>query len=73
MFVVLKKKLNLCEFLVFIKYDIIGFPETKTDDADSIQIAGYTLFMKNRRTITKVRSGGIILAVKDTVVGMRKI
>ena len=29
--------------------------------------------MKNRRTITKVRSGGIILAVKDTVLKHVKI
>lgn len=49
------------------KLDINGFPETKPDDAYSIEIQGLLLFMKNRHKHSEVRPGGIMLAVADTV------
>lgn len=33
--------------------------KTKTDDPDTIPLPGYTVFTKNRCTLTKVRSGGV--------------
>ena len=41
--------------------------ETKTDDIDIITLAGYKFVMKNRKKITKKRSGGIIVGFKDNL------
>ena len=45
----------------------MGFTETKTDDTDLINIEGYTLFLKNRHKLTRTRSGGIGLLVKNHI------
>lgn len=49
------------------KYDIIGIQETKTDDLDTISIPGYKVIVKNRSCISKNRSGGIALIVKEAI------
>jgi hypothetical protein len=38
-------------------YDILCFIETKTDDADEINLPGFILHMKNRFTFKRVKSG----------------
>jgi hypothetical protein len=35
--------------------------ETKTDDMDEIKLPGYKFHMKNRKTNSRVKSGGIII------------
>ena len=50
------------------QYDIIGLQETKTDDADSyIEIPGYKIFFHNRNSLSRYRSGSIILLVKNEI------
>ena len=62
----LKSKLNYPEFNELIaKNDIACFTETKTDDMDEIKLKGYKFIIKNRRTISKIKSGGIILGYKE--------
>ena len=62
----LVSKLNCPEFLSFIKqYDIICIQESKLDDVDTVSIAGYQIFTNNRRAISRYRSGGITLIVKN--------
>ena len=69
-----KNKLNYDEFANLInKHDIVGLTETKTDDTDKIEIPGFVTFMKNRKKLTKTRSGGIMLVVKDDFVKYVKI
>jgi hypothetical protein len=41
-------------------YDILCFVETKTDDADEINLPGFILHMNNRFTLKRVNSGGYI-------------
>ena len=64
------KTLRYPEFNELIKkYNIyIGLTETKTDDTDNIQLPGNVTYMKNRQKLTYIRSGGIILEVKDVIV-----
>jgi exonuclease III len=56
-----------------MKYDIICFTETKTDDTDLMFIEnifdqlGYKIFSVNRAKLQRVRSGGIITAVKKSL------
>ena len=66
----IKNRLNKYkEFLDFISsYDVIGLTETKVDDADNISIPGYVIYAKNRHTLSKTRSGGILVAVRDNIV-----
>lgn len=65
---------NYKEFTDFItNFDVIGLTETKTDDADDILIPGYVTFVKNQQTLSKTRSGGILVAVKDYVIKFVKI
>lgn len=65
----IKTRLNYAEFTDFIsKYDIIGLTETKTDDSDSISLPGYVSFTKNRHTLSNVRSGGILVAIRESIV-----
>ena len=65
----LRKKLNYPEFLNFVcNYDILCFTETKTDNTDVIDIPGYIVLMKNRFDVAKVKSGGLILAVKENLI-----
>jgi exonuclease III len=64
----ISKRLQYPEFDEFVKrFDIIGLQETKVDDSDNLQLPGFTVFTKNRSTLSKVRSGGIALAVKDSI------
>jgi hypothetical protein len=49
------------------QYDIIGIQESKLDDVDNIHIDGYTIYMHNREHISRYRSGGITLIVKDNL------
>ena len=45
--------------------DFIGLQETKLDDIDSVSIIGYEIFTKNRKQISRYRSGGIALLVRS--------
>ena len=47
---------------------MIGLSETKTDECDAINLPGYSVFFKNRCKLSKVRSGGIAVLVKDHIV-----
>lgn len=74
MFVVLINKLNYDKFVNLInKHDIMGLTETKTDDIDKTQIHGFATSIKNRKKLTKTRSSGIMLVVKDDIVKYIKI
>ncbi|MCW4346540.1 MAG: reverse transcriptase domain-containing protein [Candidatus Thiodiazotropha endolucinida] len=53
------------EFLDFVtNYDFLGLQETKTDSLDNIDLPGFKLFLKHRKTISRSKSGGIGLAYK---------
>ena len=71
----LASKLLSPEFLSLIQqYDIVGLQETKTDDTDNyLEIPGYTIFFHNRACISRYRSGGIALLVKDNILPYIKI
>ena len=61
--------MNYPEFLNFVcNDDILCFTETKTDNTDVIDIQGYIVLMKNRFDVAKVKSGGLILAVKENLI-----
>lgn len=61
----LVKRIQYPEFMELIEgYDILCFVETKTDDADEINLPGFILHMKNRFTFKRVKSSRIILAYK---------
>ena len=51
-------------------YDVLMFQETKCDDADYdfvmnvIDRLGFKIFMKNRKRLSNVRSGGLNICVK---------
>lgn len=63
-----KNRLHYDEFANLIsEYDILSFTETKTDDTDSLQIPGFVTYMKNRHKLSNIRSGGIIVAIKDNI------
>lgn len=50
------------------QYDIIGLQETKLDLTNAAQfLDGYKLFFKHRKPISKVKSGGIAIAVKQNI------
>lgn len=62
----LLSKLHFSEFNELIQdHDIIGIQETKLDDVDTVNIRGYNIFCNNRRKISRYRSGGTALLVKD--------
>ena len=65
----LRSKTRLLEFLEMIKdYDIIAFAESKTDDFDNFNLPGFKFTsMKNRKRNKRVRSGGIFIAIKDSI------
>ena len=64
----IKRKLQYPEFINFISnYDILCFVESKTDDTDVIEIPGFVSHMKNRTQVARIRSGGIIFAVRDSL------
>lgn len=69
-----KNKLNYDKFVNLInKHDIVRLTESKTDDIDKTQIHGFATSMKNRKKLTKTRSSGIMLVVKDDIVKYIKI
>jgi hypothetical protein len=47
------------------KHNIVHFVETKTDDIDEIKLPGYKFHMKNRKTNSRVKSGGIIIGYQE--------
>lgn len=56
------------EFIDLIQqYDLICLTETKTDDFDKIYIPGYTFKLMNRKTSSKVKSGGVAFGFKSTL------
>ena len=64
----IKRKLQYPEFINLISnYDILCFVESKTDDTDVIEIPGFVSHMKNRTQVARIRSGGIIFAVRDSL------
>ena len=64
----LAKRIQYPEFKELIEgYDILCFVETKTDDADEINLPYFILHMKNRFTFKSVNSGGIILSYKTAL------
>ena len=64
----LKKKLNTPEFVNLINsYDIVGIQETRLDDADNITIPGYTIVCQNRQNLSRYRSGGTAVIIRDTI------
>ena len=71
----LNSKLKCPEFISFLNhYDIIGLQETKTDDTDThIEIPGYKIFFHNRSCLSRYRSGGIALIVKECLLPYVKI
>ena len=67
-------KLRCPEFCDFIsQYEIIGLQESKTDDTDSIVLPGYTCTLNNRDKLSRYRSGGIALFVRDSISDFVKI
>lgn len=63
------RRLQYNEFVEFLSsFDVICLTETKTDDTDVLQIPGFSVFLKNRCRLSKVRSGGIALLIRDSLV-----
>ena len=71
----LNSKLQIPEFISLIQnHDIICLQETKLDDTDTfIELPGYKVFCHNRECISRYRSGGIALCVKDELLPYVKI
>ena len=67
-------KTNYPEFIELIKnYEIIGIQESKTDDCDVINIPGYNIFYNNRENLSRRKSGGLALLVKEEIQNYVKI
>ena len=68
----LKSKTIIPEFRNYIdKFDIIGLQETKMDFVDERQyFEGYMSYYKSRRKVSRVKSGGLALLVKKTLINM---
>ena len=63
------RRLQYDEFVKFLSScDVICLTETKTDDTDVVQIPGFSVFLKNRCKLSNVRSGGIALLFRDSLV-----
>ena len=70
----LRNKLRYPEFVELINsYDLIGVQETKLDDADCLEIPGYTIICHNRQTISRYRSGGTALIAKNSILPYLKL
>ena len=70
----IRSKLNCPEFINLINsYDIVGVQETKTDELDTVDIPGYKVFLNNRSCISRNRSGGIGLIVKEWLLPFMKV
>lgn len=64
----LKSKLKIPEFTDMLNlYDIIAIQETKLDDADSVELPGYTIICQNRKKISRYRSGGTAFIYKNSL------
>ena len=64
----LKSKLNIPEFKEMVStYDIIALQETKLNDVDYVDLAGYTIICQNRRKTTIHRSGGTAFLFKTSL------
>jgi hypothetical protein len=62
----LKSKLNYPEFHEFVNtFDILCFVESKIDDLDEIVLPGFLIKMKNRKSFSNRKSGGIVLGFKE--------
>ena len=68
----LKSKLLVPEFCTMLQnYDIAIFCETKCDNLDmpvlenSFSNLGFTIFVQNRESISRHRSGGVMIAIKS--------
>ena len=56
------------EFISLIEnHDIICVQESKLDDVDCVQINGFTVYTNNRKKITRYRSGGIALIIRNSI------
>lgn len=61
----LKSKLLIPEFQSQIcDFDIVGLQETKCDDYDTLDIPGFNIFAKHRKSYMRRKSGGIAVAYK---------
>ena len=70
----MRNKLRYPEFVELINsYDLIGVQETKLDDADCLEIPGYTIVCHNRQTISRYRSGGTALIAKNSILPYLKL
>ena len=64
----INRRLNYPDFTELInRYDLLCFTETKTDDLDNVELNDYVFFSKNRNTCTRVRSGGIVVGIRETL------
>lgn len=65
----LKSKLIIPEFKDLLSdHDIIGFQETKLDFVDEEQFChGFYMFYKSRHKVSKDKSGGLAIAVKNSI------
>ena len=64
----LAAKLRCPDFVKFLcKYDIVGIQESNTDNTDTIHLNGYTCILKYRHKLSRYRSGGIALLVKNSI------
>ena len=64
----LKSKVTCPEFISLIEnHDIICVQESKLDDVDCVQINGFTVYTNNRKKITRYRSGGIALIIRNSI------
>ena len=68
----IKTKLKGADFEQYIEqFDLVCLGETKLDRFDDIVIPGYKCYMLNR-TVCKVKSGGIALLVKESLLAFVK-
>lgn len=70
----LQSKLISPEFNELINnHDIIGLQETKLDDADMVDVKGYKLFCNNRQRLSRYRSGGTALLIREELLPHIKV
>ena len=62
----LTNRLQYPEFVELVQeYDFVCLSESKTDDFDVIDINGYNFILKNRKSNSRVKSGGLAFGFKD--------
>ena len=70
----LPSKLSCTEFTDFISnYDIVCIDKTKANNTDNIVLAGFEAFTKHRCELSRFKSGGTSIFVKDDLVNKVKI